>query len=53
MESFPIVKRKDVAAHGTFRTKDMILEVYDAMQAKMVIRESVLVDFSKRLKPLV
>ncbi|WGT47291.1 hypothetical protein [Tessaracoccus lacteus] len=32
MESFPIVKRKDVAAHGTFRTKDMILEVYDAMQ---------------------
>lgn len=28
-------------------------QVYDAMQAKMVIRESVLVDFSKRLKPLV
>lgn len=33
MESFPIVKRKDIAAHGTFRTKDLILEVYDAMQA--------------------
>ncbi len=33
MESFPIVKRKDIAAHGTFRTKDMILEVYDAMQS--------------------
>lgn len=32
MESFPIVKRKDIAAHGTFRTKDMILEVYDGMQ---------------------
>lgn len=32
MESFPIVKRKDIAAHGTFRTKDLILEVYDAMQ---------------------
>lgn len=28
-------------------------QVYDAMQNKMVIRESVLVDFSKRLKPLV
>ena len=28
-------------------------QVYEAMQAKMVIRESVLVDFSKRLKPLV
>jgi hypothetical protein len=31
METFPIVKRKDVAQHGTFRTKDMILEIYDAM----------------------
>lgn len=28
-------------------------QVYEAMQNKMVIRESVLVDFSKRLKPLV
>lgn len=28
-------------------------QVHDAMQNKMVIRESVLVDFSKRLKPLV
>ena len=22
METFPIVKRKDIAAHGTYRTKD-------------------------------
>jgi SNF2 family DNA or RNA helicase len=28
-------------------------QVYEALQNKMVIRESVLVDFSKRLKPLV
>lgn len=28
-------------------------QVYEAMQNKMVIRESVLVDFSRRLKPLV
>ena len=28
-------------------------QVYDALQNKMVIRESVLVDFSRRLKPLV
>lgn len=28
-------------------------QVYEAMQTKMVIRESVLVDFSRRLKPLV
>lgn len=33
METFPIVKRKDLAEFGTFRTKDMILEIYDAMQA--------------------
>lgn len=32
METFPIVKRKDEDAHGTYRTKDRILEIYDAMQ---------------------
>ena len=31
METFPIVKRKDIAAHGTYRTKDKILEIYGAM----------------------
>jgi hypothetical protein len=31
METFPIVKRKDVQQYGTFRTKDQILEIYDAM----------------------
>lgn len=31
METFSIVKRKDVAAHGEYRTKRMILELYDAM----------------------
>ncbi len=31
MESFPIVKRKDVDAHGTYRTKDTILSVYREM----------------------
>ncbi len=31
METFPIVKRKDIAEHGDYRTKRMILEVYDAM----------------------
>lgn len=31
METFPIVKRKDVAAFGDFRTKEMILRSYDAM----------------------
>ncbi|WP_396905730.1 Eco57I restriction-modification methylase domain-containing protein [Mycolicibacterium phlei] len=31
METFPIVKRKDIAEHGEYRTKRMILEIYDAM----------------------
>ncbi len=35
METFPIVKRKDLAAHGEYRTKRVILEIYDAMQQAM------------------
>ena len=35
METFPIVKRKDEAAHGEYRTKRVILEIYDAMQRAM------------------
>jgi hypothetical protein len=31
METFPIVKRKDEQRHGTYRTKDLILQIYDAM----------------------
>ena len=31
METFPIVKRKDEQNHGTYRTKDEILKIYDAM----------------------
>ena len=32
METFPIVKRKDEAAHGEYRTKRVILEIHGAMQ---------------------
>ena len=32
MDTFPIVQRKDEARFGTYRTKELILEVYDAMQ---------------------
>ena len=35
METFPIVKRKDVAKHGEYRTKRVILEIYDEMAAAM------------------
>lgn len=31
METFPIVKRKDEALYGSYRTKDLILAAYDAM----------------------
>jgi hypothetical protein len=31
METFPIVKRKDEKAHGEYRTKRVILEMYDQM----------------------
>jgi len=35
MDTFPIVKRKDEAAHGEYRTKRVILEMYDEMQQAM------------------
>ena len=31
METFPIVRRKDEAQHGSYRTKDTILDLYDAL----------------------
>ncbi len=31
MEIFPIVKRKEEAKHGSYRTKELILEIYDEM----------------------
>jgi hypothetical protein len=30
-DTFPIVKRKDEATHGEYRTKSVILEIYDQM----------------------
>jgi hypothetical protein len=32
MGTFPIVRRRDEQAHGHYRTKDRILQLYDAMQ---------------------
>lgn len=31
MDQFPIVKQKDESLHGCYRTKERILEIYDAM----------------------
>jgi len=33
MDTFPIVKRKDVAKYGSYRTKETILAFYDRMAA--------------------
>ena len=32
LDTFPIVKRKDEKEHGEYRTKRVILEIYDRMQ---------------------
>ena len=39
METFPIVKRKDVDQHGEYRTKLLILESYDAMAVAIATGE--------------
>lgn len=47
METFPIVKRKDVEAHGVYRTKDAILSIYDEI-AKAIAHETI---YQTRLDP--
>lgn len=32
METFPIVKRKDEVSYGSYRTKELILEIFDQIQ---------------------
>ena len=48
LETFPIVKRKDEQAHGAYRTKRVILDIYDAMQQAMEIGTA----YHTRLDPL-
>lgn len=54
METFPIVKRKDEEKCGTYRTKDLILEVYDRMASAGVSLDNPLIDgenFTSSLTP--
>ncbi|MGW3506571.1 Eco57I restriction-modification methylase domain-containing protein [Streptomyces sp. NPDC000994] len=44
LDTFPIVRRKDEAKYGTYRTKDLILAEYDRMAAAGVSLENPLVD---------
>ena len=39
METFPIVKRKDEKEFGEYRTKRVILEMYDEMRRAMEMGE--------------
>ncbi|WP_336879688.1 Eco57I restriction-modification methylase domain-containing protein [Rhodococcus globerulus] len=39
LDTFPIVRRKDEEAHGEYRTKRVILEIFDAMQSAIVTGE--------------
>ena len=39
METFPIVKRKDEKEFGEYRTKRVILEVYDELRRAMEVGE--------------
>jgi hypothetical protein len=36
METFPIVKKKDLESFGTFRTKDTILSIYDDLTTAII-----------------
>ncbi|MFZ4594507.1 MAG: hypothetical protein ACOYOF_09645 [Verrucomicrobiaceae bacterium] len=35
MNTFPIAKRKDETKHGHYRTKETILQIYDALSEAM------------------
>ena len=48
METFPIVRRKDEKEHGEYRTKCVILEIYDEMRRVMETG----VPYRTRLEPL-
>ena len=47
MDTFPIVKRKDEQRHGEYRTKRVILEMYDEMKRAMDTG----VPYATRLEP--
>jgi hypothetical protein len=44
LDTFPIVRRKDEAKYGTYRTKELILTEYDRMTAAGLTLENSLVD---------
>jgi hypothetical protein len=47
LDTFPIVRRKDEATHGEYRTKRVILEIYDELQRAIETGN----DYATRLDP--
>jgi len=47
MDTFPIVCKHDIKTHGEYRTKRVILEIYDAMAEAMRLGKS----YRTRLDP--
>ncbi len=47
MDTFPIVRKNDEKAHGEYRTKRAILEIYDAMAEAARTRKA----YETRLDP--
>lgn len=47
LDQFPIVRQKDEQAYGSYRTKERILEIYDAMLAAQRSGQS----YQTRLNP--
>ncbi|KPC60651.1 Eco57I restriction-modification methylase domain-containing protein [Streptomyces chattanoogensis] len=52
LEAFPIVKRKDEAKCGSYRTKDLILDFYDRMAAAGLTLDNPLLDGENYTSPL-
>ncbi|MEU9346448.1 DNA methyltransferase [Streptomyces sp. NPDC048278] len=52
LDTFPIVRRKDEAKYGTYRTKELILAEYDRMAAAGLTLENPLVEGENYTSPL-
>ncbi len=37
LETFPVVTRRDIQKHGSYRTKEIILDIYDRIKCGMNI----------------
>jgi hypothetical protein len=52
LETFPIVKMKDIEKYGSYRTKELILKYYDEYSDKMPRQEEFDFNSSKKAGPI-